>query len=59
MMHFLPVEEIKKIENELQSAVAEFLAASQSLQKERDELEKEMLTSLEEQKIQSLKKKLL
>ena len=59
MSHFLPSEEIKNIGNKLQSAVAEFLATSKSLQKEQDELEKEMMTSLEERRMETVRKKLL
>ena len=58
MSHFLPIEEIKKIEDELWSAVTEFSVTSKQLEQEEAELEKDMTQALEKQKIDELKKKL-
>ncbi len=55
MSHYLPVD---KIERELQKAVEEFQRASKELKKEEDQLEADLVRSLEEQKIDELKKKL-
>lgn len=55
MAHYLPVDEI---ERELQEAVEEFQHASKELKKEEDQLEADLVRSLEEQKIDELKKRL-
>lgn len=55
MSHYLPVEEITK---ELEKAVEEFERASAELKQEQDQLEKDMAAALEDQKRETIKKKL-
>lgn len=55
MSHYFPVDEI---EAELRAAADEFDSSIQAIQIEEEKLEQEFLGVLEEQKIETLKKKL-
>jgi len=55
MSHFLPVDEIQ---SDLQNAVDEFFIASQEIRKEEDVLEKQLLQTLEQKKIEAIRKTL-
>lgn len=58
MSHFLTSDQLETLKNALTAALDEYQKTTQSLDEERDVLEKQLVEDLEQEKARILKKKL-